>query len=87
MIDGSCNRGFDGVRDAFTQVADVATLHARANTPTDPELLALEQPSTTRSVALVNTTAWRRAEFPASNGHGNARSITLTMELRRLFSH
>jgi CubicO group peptidase (beta-lactamase class C family) len=63
----------------FTRVADVATLHARANTPSDPELQALERPSDARSVALVNTTAWRRAEFPASNGHGNARSIALAM--------
>ena len=27
----------------------------------------------------MNTSAWRRAEFPASNGHGNARSIALAM--------
>jgi CubicO group peptidase (beta-lactamase class C family) len=63
----------------FVRVADVATLHARASSPPDPELLALEQPSGTRSAALVNTSAWRRAEFPASNGHGNARSIALAM--------
>ena len=63
----------------FTRVADVATLHARANTPSDPELQALEQPSDARSAALVNTSAWRRAEFPASNAHGNARSIALAM--------
>ncbi len=25
--------------------------------------------------AMVNTDRWRRAEFPASNGHGNARSV------------
>ena len=28
---------------------------------------------------MVNTAAWRRAEFPASNGHGNARSIARAM--------
>jgi CubicO group peptidase (beta-lactamase class C family) len=63
----------------FVRVADVATLHAVSNTPSDPELLALERPSGSRSAALVNTTAWRQAEFPASNGHGNARSIALAM--------
>ena len=63
----------------FTRVADVATLHARANTPSDPQLQALEQPSGSRSATLVNTSAWRRAEFPASNAHGNARSIALAM--------
>jgi len=57
----------------------VATLHARTNEPPDPELRALERQSGIRSAALVNTTAWRRAEFPASNGHGNARSIALAM--------
>jgi CubicO group peptidase (beta-lactamase class C family) len=63
----------------FSRVADVATLHAMANRPPDPELLALERPSGPRSATLVNTSAWRRAELPASNGHGNARSIALAM--------
>jgi len=63
----------------FPRVADVATLHARPNAPQDPELQAREGPSGTRSAALVNTAAWRRAEFPASNAHGNARSIALAM--------
>jgi len=63
----------------FTRVADVATFHAKPNTPADPDLLALEEPTGARSAALVNTSAWRRAEFPASNGHGNARSIALAM--------
>jgi len=63
----------------FPRVADVATLHAQRNHPPDPELRALEESASRRSVALVNTAAWRRAEFPASNGHGNARSISLAM--------
>ena len=32
-----------------------------------------------RSAGLVNTSAWRRAEFPSSNAHGNARSVALAM--------
>ena len=63
----------------FSRVADVATLHAGATTPADPDLRANERPSGPRSAALVNTTAWRRAEFPASNAHGNARSVALAM--------
>jgi len=63
----------------FNRVADVATLHASTNQPPDPELLALEQPSGQRSAMLVNTSAWRRAEFPSSNAHGHARSIALAM--------
>jgi CubicO group peptidase (beta-lactamase class C family) len=63
----------------FHRVADVATLHARGNQPPDPTLGALHQSSSTRSAGLVNTGAWRRAEFPASNGHGNARSVALAM--------
>ncbi len=63
----------------FPRVADVATLHAVPNAPPDPELHALEQPAGVRSAALVNTAAWRRAELPASNGHGNARSIAPAM--------
>ncbi|MGH0035524.1 MAG: serine hydrolase domain-containing protein [Myxococcota bacterium] len=63
----------------FHRVADVATLHALPSAPPDPELRALEEPSARRSAALVNTGAWRRAELPSSNAHGNARSIALAM--------
>jgi CubicO group peptidase (beta-lactamase class C family) len=63
----------------FPRVADVATLHAVGNRPPDPALRALEDPSSTRSAGLVNTGAWRRAELPASNGHGNARSVAQAM--------
>ena len=41
--------------------------------------MALEQAASFRSASLVNTRAWRRAELPASNAHGNARSIALAM--------
>ncbi len=69
-----------GLDDAeFRRVADVATLHAEVNNPPDPELRDLEQPTGSRSAGLVNTSAWRRAEFPASNAHGNARSIAQAM--------
>lgn len=61
------------------RVADVATLHAHPNAPPDPELRVLEQPTSRRSAALVNTGAWRRAELPAANAHGNARSVALAM--------
>jgi len=63
----------------FPRVADMATLHAETNQPADPALRSLEQPTGNRSATLVNTGAWRRAELPASNGHGNARSVAMAM--------
>ncbi|KAA8887572.1 beta-lactamase family protein [Nocardia colli] len=35
----------------------------------------------TVGVAAANTTAWRRAEIPAVNGHGNARSVGLVQSV------
>jgi len=61
------------------RVADVSTLRAEPSIPPEPELARLEQISSARSAALVNTRAWRRAELPASNAHGNARSLALAM--------
>lgn len=64
----------------FPRVADMATLHAeRDESPDDPELSELQGSASERSAGLVNTTAWRRAELPASNGHGNARSVASAM--------
>lgn len=63
----------------FHRVADVAALRAQPNEPVHSDLRALADSSSLRSAALVNTAAWRRAELPASNGHGNARSVALAM--------
>ncbi len=63
----------------FPRVADVATLHARPNEPTDPGLRELARGASLRSAGLVNTAAWRGAELPSSNAHGNARSMALAM--------
>lgn len=69
-----------GLRDSeFARTADVATLHAARDQATDPELDERQQAASARSAGLVNTGAWRRAELPASNGHGNARSVALAM--------
>jgi len=69
-----------GVRERdLARVADVATLGAEPNLSPDPELRALERQAALRSAGLVNTRAWRQAEFPASNGHAHARSIALSM--------
>ncbi|MEN8161093.1 MAG: serine hydrolase domain-containing protein, partial [Myxococcota bacterium] len=61
------------------RVADVSTLEAEPNEPADASLLTSGQANSRRSAAIVNTTAWRSAELPASNGHGNARSVALAM--------
>jgi CubicO group peptidase (beta-lactamase class C family) len=67
-----------GLDDAhFGRVADVATIDAIPTLPPDPELA--KRMHSARSASLVNTTAWRRYEMPASNGHGNARSIAQAM--------
>ncbi|MDH4170963.1 MAG: beta-lactamase family protein [Acidimicrobiia bacterium] len=63
----------------FERVADVAVLSAQATTPADTALRSLESPTSRRSAGLVNTSAWRRAEMPASNGHGNARAVASAM--------
>ncbi|NNE75081.1 MAG: beta-lactamase family protein [Acidimicrobiales bacterium] len=54
-----------GTDDAhFARVADLSTM--RADIVSD---------HSRRSLSLVNTSAWRRMEMPASGGHGNARSV------------
>jgi CubicO group peptidase (beta-lactamase class C family) len=65
--------------DHFHRVADMTPFAADLNEPDDTELRERAQASSRRSAALVNTSAWRRAEFPASNGHGNARSLALAL--------
>ncbi len=61
----------------FARVADVATIDAIPTLSPDPEIA--KRMHSQRSASLVNTTAWRRHEMPASNGHGNARSIAKAM--------
>jgi CubicO group peptidase (beta-lactamase class C family) len=61
------------------RVADITTAAAVPNDPADPELRERSHASSRRSVALVNTASWRRTELPASNGHGNARSVAQAM--------
>ena len=63
----------------FDRVADVATLQAQPTVPSDDGLREVDRPTSRRSAGLVNTTSWRRAEMPASNGHGNARSVVEAM--------
>ncbi len=63
------------------RVADILTVEAEVNAPPDPVLLDLEQAAGRRSASLVNTRAWRCAEFPASGGHGHARSIAVLMSV------
>ena len=63
----------------FPRIADVSTLRAEPNISPDPSLRERGQKSSRRSASLVNTRAWRQAEFPSSNAHGNARSVALAM--------
>ena len=61
------------------RVADMSSLAAEPNNPRARDLQAPSQAASRRSASLVNTGAWRRAELPASNGHGNARSLALAL--------
>lgn len=60
---------------AFPRVAEMRT-DEMGRAPTSGETIAARvargEPS---HVAMVNTDRWRRHEQPASNGHGNARSV------------
>ncbi len=40
------------------------------------EMLSYFNPPGYSSMGVVNTTAWRRAEIPSTNGHGSARGVT-----------
>jgi CubicO group peptidase (beta-lactamase class C family) len=70
----------------FTEVTHVAEILPPSLTPpeeepgglSDDELMSYNayfNPSGLSGVGLVNTPAWRRAEIPATNGHGSARGV------------
>ena len=53
---------------------------AAASAPVDPEsLLGKVMRNPPMQPELANTRAWRGAEIPAANGHGNARSVARVM--------
>ena len=61
-------------------VAPSAEESAAARTNIRPDsLLAKVMANPRITPELANTTAWRRAEIPAVNGHGNARSVARVM--------
>ncbi len=61
-------------RSEHGRVADLSVFGASAERASPRATLASR-----RSLGLANTSAWRAAEFPASNGHGNARALAKTM--------
>jgi CubicO group peptidase (beta-lactamase class C family) len=61
------------------RIAEIATYHSIPIISQAPELQVNGRSNAGRSASLANTGSWRRAELPASNGHGNARSVALAM--------
>jgi CubicO group peptidase (beta-lactamase class C family) len=66
---------------AGEMIAPTAEENAAAGVPApDPEsMLGKVMGNPRLAPELSNTTAWRRAEIPAANGHGNARSVARVM--------
>ena len=57
-----------------------AEVAAAGQAPPDPEsLLGKVMGNPPLDARLANTAPWRRAEIPAANGHGNARSVARVM--------
>ncbi len=63
----------------FARVADLAVLDAVPFSPGDDADSVAADRRSLRSLLVANTSAWRRAQMPASGGHGNARSVALAM--------
>ena len=61
------------------RVAEIGTDQAVPLVPPHAAMAAEEISTGRRNFGLVNTPSYRRAEFPASNGHGNARAVALAM--------
>jgi CubicO group peptidase (beta-lactamase class C family) len=63
----------------FSRVAEMCTVDCEAPvgdaSPPADELAQRVHRGEPPHLQLVNTDPWRRAELPASNGHGNARSV------------
>ena len=61
---------------AAEMVPPTAAENAAAGAAIDPEsMLGKVMGNPPLAAAVANTTAWRTAEIPAANGHGNARSV------------
>lgn len=59
----------------FGRVAEMRTDEAGPDSHSDTEIAVRQDRGEPSHVPLVNTDRWRRAEMPASGGHGNARSV------------
>ncbi|MEZ5143508.1 MAG: serine hydrolase domain-containing protein [Acidimicrobiales bacterium] len=68
---------------ADTELARVAEMRTdELEQPSDGTEFALrQQAGEPEHSQFVNTDRWRRAEFPASNGHGNARSVAAVVSV------
>ena len=71
-----------GLDDAeFDRVAEVRTDEAEGIGNHSDPIPARQAQGEAEHTQFVNTDRWRRAEFPASNGHGNARSVVQVVSI------
>ena len=71
-----------GLDDAeFGRVAEVRTDEAEGIGNHSDPIPARQAQGEAEHTQFVNTDRWRRAEFPASNGHGNARSVVQVVSI------
>ena len=71
-----------GLDDAeFDRVAEMRTDEAEGIGDHSDPIPARQAQGEAEHTQFVNTDRWRRAEFPASNGHGNARSVVQVVSI------
>ena len=71
-----------GLDDAeFDRVAEMRTDEAAGIGNHSDPIPARQARGEAEHTQFVNTDRWRRAEFPASNGHGNARSVAQVVSI------
>ena len=71
-----------GLDDAeFSRVAEMRTDEAEGIGDHSDPIPARQARGEAEHSQYVNTDRWRRAEFPASNGHGNARSVVQVVSI------
>ena len=71
-----------GLDDAeFDRVAEMRTDEAEGIGNHSDPIPARQAQGEAEHTQFVNTDRWRRAEFPASNGHGNARSVVQVVSI------
>jgi len=80
-LDADFHIGLDATEDhRVAEMVPPTPAEAATAAPTEPDSLSARVLSNPRlRPEVANTLPWRRAEIPAANGHGNARSVARVM--------